>query len=151
MRRVRTTLPTDTNRFAPAQIDQSAAAANNRYAMAGSVAVKGSLIQHSTVPDNNTLVETQRQQVADSVKADLFSWDPLEGIESALTRQNIKAFNDIRMKGELFAPMMPIDFINTLGPINQIPSLEGPNEVKKSVMKVVKVAESAADLYITND
>ena len=151
MRRVRTTLPTDTNRVAPTQIDQSAAAANARYTMAGQVAVKGSLIQHTNTPDNKTLVETPQEQVADSVKADLFSWDPLEGVESALTRQNIKSFNDIRMKGELFAPMMPINYVNTLGPINPIPSLEGMDEVKKRVMRVVNTAQSAAGLYITDD
>jgi hypothetical protein len=150
-RRTRTQLPTDDNRVAPAQIDQSAAAANLRYALAGRIAVKGSLVQHTSIPENDTLVETPQQQVADSVQADLFSWDPLEGIESALTRQNIKSFNDIRMKGELFAPMMPINYVNTLGPINPIPSLEGMDEVKKSVMRVVNTAQSAAGLYITDD
>ena len=144
-------LPVTNNRMAPPPVDQSALGADARYARAGQTLVKSTLIQHTEMPEENTLKETPAEQVADTVKADLFSWDHLEGIESALTRENIKVFNEIRMKGELFAPMMPLNYINTLGPINPIPVVEGMDEVKQSVAKVVKTAGSAADIFITKD
>ena len=144
-------LPVTNNRMAPPPVDQSKPGADARYARAGQTLVKSTLIQHTEMPEENTLKETPAEQVADTVKADLFSWDHLEGIESALTRQTIKVFNKIRMNGELFAPMMPLNYINTLGPINPIPVVEGMDEVKQSVAKVVKTAGSAADIFITKD
>ena len=41
---------------------------------------KSTLIQHTQIPTNDTLLETPRQHVADTVQADLFAWDPLEGV-----------------------------------------------------------------------
>ena len=149
--RVRTTLPTYNDRMAPPSVDASDLATKLRFAQAANVSVKSTLIQHTDVPTADTLKETPQQQVADSVQADLFSWNPLEGVESALARQNIQVFNDIRMKGELFAPMMPINYVNQLGPINPIPAVEGMDEVKNSVTKTVDIAKRAGEIYITKD
>lgn len=150
-RRVKSTLPTYNERMAPPPVDGSELATKLRFAQAANVSVKSTLIQHTDVPGTDTLNETPQQQVADAVQADLFSWDPLEGVESALARQNIEVFNDIRMKGELFAPMMPINYVNTLGPINPIPVVEGMDEVKSSVAKVVGAAKQAGELFVTKE
>jgi hypothetical protein len=110
---------------------------------------KSSLIQHTSTPTNDTARETPEQQVSDTVQADLFSWDPLEGVDSALTRGNIRAFNDIRMKGELFAPGLPANYINTLGAINPIQVQEGMPAVKKTVATMLDRGIAAASLYVT--
>jgi hypothetical protein len=151
MGRPRTTLPTYNDRFNPPSVDASELATKLRFAQASGVTVKSTLVQHTDVPNADTLKETPQQQVADSVQADLFSWNPLEGVESALARQNIQVFNDIRMKGELFAPMMPINYVNTLGPINPIPVVEGMDEVRSSVAKVVDTAKEAGEIFVTKE
>ena len=109
--------------------------------------LKPSLIQHISIPNDGTGAETDATEIADGVQADLFSWDPLEGIESELTRKNIKAFNDIRMKGELFAPTMP--FVDSLGSINPIPHIEGLPAVKESIGDMWDEALEASKLNKT--
>ena len=141
-------IPAKSNEAVPAQVLKDALLPG---AGKGPLEVsKSTLIQHTQIPTNDTLLETPRQQVADTVQADLFAWDPLEGVESALTRENIKAFNEIRMKGELFAPVIPANFINTLGAINPIPEKEGMAGVKKDISKMMSRGLGAARLHVTS-
>jgi hypothetical protein len=110
---------------------------------------KSTLIQHTMTPTENTLRETPREQVADSVQADLFAWRAYENVESALTRANIRALNDVRFKGELFSPAIPQNYIDMLGSINAIPEIEGRAAVDKAVNGMIKQAVGASKLHIT--
>ena len=58
---------------------------------------KSTLSQHTILPDETTLRQTNSQQVENSTKASLFSYKTYENIESKLSRENIINFNSIRM------------------------------------------------------
>ena len=107
---------------------------------------KSTLIQHSEPPTETTGLETPVEQVVSSVHADLFSWNPLEGVESALTRSNIDSFNKVRMNGRLYAPTVPLDYINSLGSIAAIPTTYGIRKVQKAIAEEKSNALAAENL-----
>ena len=110
---------------------------------------KSTLIQHTLLPTETTLKETPEEQVADSVQADLFSWEPYENVQSALARSNILALNNVRFKGQLFSPAIKQNYINMLGSINAIPEIEGQAEVDRAVSQMIKQSVGASSLYVT--
>ena len=87
---------------------------------APNVGLKSTLIQRTLMPDENTARESTAQSVIDSVRADLFSWRQSDlgvGVNNDLMLDNVRAFNDIRMQGELMCPRVPDDIAE--------PQLEG--------------------------
>ena len=72
------------------------------------------------MPDENTARESLQQSIIDSVRADLFSWRQSDlgvGVNNDMMLDNVRAFNDIRMQGELMCPRVPDDLAE--------PQLEG--------------------------
>ena len=87
---------------------------------APNVGLKSTLIQRTLMPDENTARESMQQSIIDSVRADLFSWRQSDlgvGVNNDLMLDNVRAFNDIRMQGELMCPRAPDDLAE--------PQLEG--------------------------
>ncbi len=111
---------------------------------------KSTLIQHTVLPDTDTLKEAPVQQVKDTAYADLFSYKVFDGVEIEIMRDNITAFNQIRMKGDLYAPVMP-EQPSTLGAIRAIPVIEGMPAVRASIQQELQSALKTASLIRTKD
>ncbi len=113
---------------------------------------KSTLIQHTVLPDADTLKESPKQQVKDTARADLFSYKVFDGVESLIMRDNITAFNQIRMQGDLYAPVMP-EQPSTLGAlgIRALPVIEGMPKVRAAIQKDLQSAEKTASLIRTKN
>jgi hypothetical protein len=73
---------------------------------------KSTLIQRTILPDEDTGRESMEQSIRDSVKADLFAYRQTDmgvGMNNDMMLDNVRAFNDIRMQGDLFCPKIPED------------------------------------------
>ena len=113
---------------------------------------KNTLIQRTIMPDVNTGRESTEQSIRDSVKADLFSWRQTDlgvGVNNDMMLHGLRAFNDIRMRGELFCPKVPDNLGEPLLEGNFLQSLSNNTQVVEQLTDKAKTAFEAAKLLKT--
>ena len=113
---------------------------------------ENTLIQRTILPDEHWGRETIEQSIRDSVKADLFAWRVTDlgvGVNNDMMLDGVRAFNDIRMRGELYCPKVPDNLGEPVLEGNFLQNLGNNNEVVKKLQDKAKTAFEAAKLLKT--
>ena len=95
-----------------------------------------------------------QQSIRDSVRADLFSWRQSDlgiGVNNDLMLDNVRAFNDIRMQGDLMCPKVPEDIAEPDLEGNFIEPFSTDAQVLADLRRRAKRAVDASRLVYSND
>jgi hypothetical protein len=122
---------------------------DNNQIRAPTTGNKNTLIQRTILPDEDTGRESMEQSIRDSVKADLFAYRQTDmgvGMNNDMMLDNVRAFNDIRMQGDLFCPKIPEDIAEPIMEGTFLQTLNDNNGVLAQLRRKATTAFDAVKL-----